>query len=95
VRQASGPWRTSGEWWREEQWMEDEWDLEVCFVDKNRRAQNQSPGRVSEHAGATGMSPTAKYAQGKQPDHPPQEVGRYRIVFDVLRQGWFARGRYD
>jgi protein ImuB len=57
VRQASGPWRTSGEWWREEQWVEDEWDLEVCFAD--------------------------------------QKSGRYRIYFDVLRKGWFARGMYD
>ncbi len=32
VRKASGPWRTSGEWWREEQWIEDEWDVEVQFV---------------------------------------------------------------
>jgi protein ImuB len=55
VRQAAGPWRTSGEWWREEQWIEDEW--EVYFAD--------------------------------------QECGRYRIYFDVLRKGWFARGMYD
>jgi protein ImuB len=95
VRQASGPWRTSGEWWREEQWIEDEWDLEVCFVDKTRRAQSPSPLRVFEPAGATGMLPTARYAQGEKPDHPPQEFGRYRIFFDVLRQGWFARGMYD
>jgi protein ImuB len=95
VRQASGPWRTSGAWWREEQWIEDEWDLEVCFVDKTRRAQGQSPRRVSEQAGATGMWQTARYAQGEKPDHPPQESGRYRIFFDVLRKGWFARGMYD
>jgi protein ImuB len=95
VRQASGPWRTSGEWWREEQWIEDEWDLEVCFVDKNRRAQDQSPLRVSGQSGATGMLQTAKYAQGKKPDHPTQAFGRYRIYFDVLRKGWFARGMYD
>jgi len=32
MRKASGPWRTSGEWWREEQWIEDEWDVEVQFA---------------------------------------------------------------
>ncbi len=26
---ASGPWRTSGEWWREDAWHQDEWDVEV------------------------------------------------------------------
>jgi protein ImuB len=62
VRQASGPWRTSGEWWREEQWVEDEWDLEVRFAGK----ENSSA-----------------------------ESARYRIYFDVLRKGWFARGIYD
>jgi len=26
---ASGPWRTSGEWWREDAWHRDEWDIEI------------------------------------------------------------------
>jgi protein ImuB len=26
---ASGPWRTSGDWWREDSWLQDEWDMEV------------------------------------------------------------------
>lgn len=28
---ASGPWRTSGDWWREDPWQHDEWDLEIQF----------------------------------------------------------------
>jgi protein ImuB len=28
---ASGPWRTSGDWWREDAWHQDEWDLEIRF----------------------------------------------------------------
>jgi protein ImuB len=28
---ASGPWRTSGDWWREDTWQQDEWDLELRF----------------------------------------------------------------
>lgn len=28
---ASGPWRTSGDWWREDPWQHDEWDLEIHF----------------------------------------------------------------
>ena len=28
---ASGPWRISGDWWREEQWNQEEWDLEIRF----------------------------------------------------------------
>jgi protein ImuB len=28
---ASGPWRTTGDWWRENSWHQDEWDLEIEF----------------------------------------------------------------
>jgi protein ImuB len=31
VVHASGPWRTSGEWWEEKPWQEDAWDLEILF----------------------------------------------------------------
>ncbi|HKV04357.1 MAG TPA: DNA polymerase Y family protein [Candidatus Acidoferrales bacterium] len=31
VLAASGPWRTSGDWWREDPWQQDEWDLEIQF----------------------------------------------------------------
>ncbi len=27
VLEAAGPWRTSGDWWREDAWSRDEWDL--------------------------------------------------------------------
>ncbi|MGA2419270.1 MAG: hypothetical protein ABSG69_04255 [Candidatus Acidiferrum sp.] len=88
VRKASGPWRTSGEWWREEQWSEDEWDLEVCFI-----------GGTGSR---TGVFPTVRVSprkniqkNGTKPGTSAEEFGRYRIYFDVVRQGWFARGMYD
>jgi protein ImuB len=37
---ASGPWRTSGDWWREDIWHQDEWDLEIVF--------HISPGRLQK-----------------------------------------------
>ena len=30
VVMAKGPWRTSGDWWRENTWNRDEWDVEVA-----------------------------------------------------------------
>jgi protein ImuB len=29
ITEASGPWRTSGDWWREDAWQQDEWDVNV------------------------------------------------------------------
>ena len=31
VVHASGPWRTSGHWWKGKSWQEDSWDLEIVF----------------------------------------------------------------
>jgi protein ImuB len=31
VVHASGPWRTSGDWWNEQAWQEDAWDVEIQF----------------------------------------------------------------
>ena len=39
VLTASGPWRTSGDWWREDAWHQDEWDLEIRFNASPERAQ--------------------------------------------------------
>ena len=87
VRKASGPWRTSGEWWREEQWIEDEWDLEVRFVGKTSKpAEECKTQKVARKK-------LVMSARNKQ--NSSEEIGRYRIYFDTVRQGWFARGMYD
>jgi protein ImuB len=62
----SGPWRSSGDWWQEDAWHQDEWDLAVEFSPRRGQSKNAAP-------------------QG----------GVYRIYYDALRQGWFARGLYD
>lgn len=43
VLSASGPWRTSGDWWREEGWRHDEWDLEIRFTPRHGEADVKSP----------------------------------------------------
>jgi protein ImuB len=32
VVHASGPWRTSGDWWEDDPWQHDAWDLELSFT---------------------------------------------------------------
>ncbi len=54
VLAAAGPWRTSGDWWREDPWDHDEWDLEVRFPSsaaKNSKAGSTGSGRAAEERG--------------------------------------------
>ena len=40
---ASGPWRTSGDWWRADGWHHDEWDLEIHIDSSVRHEQAANP----------------------------------------------------
>ncbi len=40
VIQASGPWRTSGDWWEAQPWQEDAWDLEIVFSSESSPARS-------------------------------------------------------
>ena len=41
---SSGPWRTSGDWWREDTWQQDEWEVDIRFdssmSSRSERIQN-------------------------------------------------------
>jgi protein ImuB len=39
VVRASGPWRTSGDWWEDRAWQEDAWDLEIHFANESPPVQ--------------------------------------------------------
>ena len=41
VTAASGPWRSSGDWWEQEAWQQEEWDLEIAFSPS--REQSKQP----------------------------------------------------
>ena len=47
VLAASGPWRISGDWWRENPWQQEEWDLEIDFHSSMgpSSSANRSPAR--------------------------------------------------
>jgi hypothetical protein len=91
---ASGPWRSSGDWWQEDTWQQDEWDLEIEFVPvgaqhrcaPSRQNHNSLDSQNFQCASGTSRIGTAK-------DGPRR--GLYRIYYDALRRGWFVRGEYD
>ena len=82
VVSASGPWRSSGDWWQEDPWHQDEWDLEIEF-DPVGAQHSCAPSRQNPKPLDAPLFPSG-----------PQR-GLYRIFFDALRQGWFVRGVYD
>lgn len=44
VAAASGPWRTSGDWWEEHGWRQDEWDMEILFDSRPEKSDgNHAP----------------------------------------------------
>lgn len=46
---ASGPWRTSGDWWREDAWQQDEWDLELRFAPMRRQFAHAELPQTAHH----------------------------------------------
>ena len=80
---VSGPWRSSGDWWREDGWQNDEWDLEIVFSSTlETRMKVAFVSKVSDGAAAPDSASNTTH-------------GFYRIFFDLIRQEWFVRGAYD
>ena len=94
---ASGPWRTSGEWWQEDAWRQDEWDVQIEFGANSAVAAQPCPER--SRGNAAPVYPLRNQENRLQPmrDQTPSERQRgvYRIYFDALQQAWFLRGLYD
>ena len=80
---ASGPWRTSGDWWLTNAWQQDEWDLEISFRGATRNAQ------YTEKVQNKFQLRDADRAE-KNKTH-----GIYRFFYDSIQQSWFVRGIYD
>jgi protein ImuB len=85
---ASGPWRSSGDWWQEDSWHQDEWDLELEFFSPPVGARHRcAPSR--QNVNPIDSSKLSRSTAGKA------DRGLYRIYFDALQQQWFLRGEYD
>jgi protein ImuB len=82
---ASGPWRTSGNWWGEGVWQHDEWDIEIrCnFAGDRPAVVDRLAYDVRE------QNPAARSGEALLRN------GMYRIYYDGVRRSWFVRGVYD
>jgi hypothetical protein len=87
---ASGPWRSSGEWWQEDGWDHDEWDLAIDFGARAERRE-QKFGRIGLVAMNASVHARAKVAEPS----PWPRHGVYRIFYDSPRKNWFVAGFYD
>ncbi len=87
---ASGPWRSSGEWWQEDGWDHDEWDLAIDFGKK-------AEPREQKFGGIGLVAVNVKvHARTKIPEPSPwPRHGVYRIFYDLPRKSWFVLGFYD
>ncbi len=80
---ASGPWRSSGDWWREDGWQNDEWDLEIVFASTPEVRMQAIPDFNALERMANSAAKNAA------------QRGFYRLFFDAIRKEWFVRGAYD
>jgi hypothetical protein len=85
---ASGPWRISGDWWREDAWQQEEWDLEIQVDagDAGGSAGRSVPVNISANGHAIAPVPDAKVQM---------RTGLYCVYYDATCRGWFVRGMYD
>ena len=84
---ASGPWRSSGDWWQEDACYQHEWDLEIEF---------SVPSLVvAQHAAPVPFKQQSERPQPNKYSNSTSQRGLYRIYYDALLKGWFLRGVYD
>jgi hypothetical protein len=78
----AGPWRSSGDWWEEDGWARDEWDIAMTPVISRQSAVVSSVvGRRSSVVG--------------NPRSEKPSLALYRLVHDLLSGDWFVEGTYD
>jgi protein ImuB len=79
---TAGPWRSSGDWWEEDGWARDEWDIAI----QSSVVSRQSSVRKSLVVGRWSL---ANHTSAKS------NLALYRLVHDLLNGHWFVEGTYD
>jgi len=92
---ASGPWRTSGDWWREDGWEHDEWDIDVRFglasASQSASLSSSQPVTMKRQRGT--LTRSDLFSSNER--EPSAQRGLYCIYYDSTRGSWFVRGMYD
>ena len=89
----AGPWRSSGDWWDQDGWSRDEWDIAI----QSSVASRQSlAGFVSGRGFSRAVpAPTPKAALAAVAEKEKTTLALYRLVHDLLNGNWFLEGTYD
>ena len=100
VMSASGPWRTSGDWWRDDAWLQDEWDLDIRFDPTHNATYTPQafvPSiEIKRHESARGIAAVGfVHAQKSQQPAAVAPTGLYCFCFDAAAKSWLVRGVYD
>jgi protein ImuB len=77
----AGPWRSSGDWWEEDGWSRDEWDIAI----QSSVSHQSSVGKSL----VVGRWSLANHTSAKS------NLALYRLVHDLLSGHWFVEGTYD
>lgn len=75
----AGPWRSSGDWWEQDGWSRDEWDIALQLTVARSQLSVGSGQLV--------------FACKPWPEQT--SLGLYRLVHDLLNARWFVEGTYD
>lgn len=75
----AGPWRFSGDWWEQDGWARDEWDIAIQSSVTSRQSSAFGP-RSSVVSNPASIKST---------------LALYRLVHDLLSGHWFMEGMYD
>lgn len=96
VMTASGPWKVSGDWWREDAWQQEEWDLEIRFDGEDASGSAGGSASRSASRSASVHVPMNRHAIAPVPDAKAHmRAGLYCVYYDAACRCWFVRGMYD
>jgi len=78
----AGPWRSSGDWWEQDGWARDEWDIAIQSSVFSR--QSSAKNKLSALSHPPSAQPFCE-----------NSLALYRLVHDLLTGNWFVEGTYD